>query len=164
MPPPGYLTAEPITLVTDQATVYQGIVPELAAAAKPMKRHLFDSPVHRRLRTILDKVSPLNLTDPKPPLLLRPAARRSMTSSALPTKRPCRRCSACPGMRRGRHLRQTHHRYPPGSASHRSRRRPPSRPHHLRCGHSGSSGIPPHEGPLAGLFPSRHHLERRHHL
>ena len=32
---------EPITLMADRATVYQGIVPELAAAAKPLKRHLW---------------------------------------------------------------------------------------------------------------------------
>ena len=58
---------EPITLMADRATVYQGIVPELAAAAKPLKRHLFDSPLHRRMRTFLDKVAPLNLTDPQDP-------------------------------------------------------------------------------------------------
>jgi pyruvate,water dikinase len=58
---------EPITLMADRATVYQGIVPELAAAAKPAKRHLFDSPLHRRMRTFLDKVAPLNLTDPQDP-------------------------------------------------------------------------------------------------
>jgi pyruvate,water dikinase len=58
---------EPITLMADRATVYQGIVPELAAVAKPMKRHLFDSPLHRRMRTFLDKVAPLNLTDPQEP-------------------------------------------------------------------------------------------------
>jgi len=58
---------EPISLMADRATVYKGIVPELAAAAKPMKRHLFDSPLHRRLRTFLDQVAPLNLTDPQDP-------------------------------------------------------------------------------------------------
>ena len=58
---------EPITLMADRATVYQGTVPELAAAAKPLKRHLFDSPLHRRMRTFLDKVAPLNLTDPQAP-------------------------------------------------------------------------------------------------
>ena len=58
---------EPVTLITDRATVYQGIVPELAAAAKPLKRHMFDSPLHRRMRDFLDKVAPLNLTDPQDP-------------------------------------------------------------------------------------------------
>jgi len=58
---------DPITLMADRGIVYQGTVPELAAAAKPMKRHLFDSPLHRRMRTFLDKVASLNLTDPQAP-------------------------------------------------------------------------------------------------
>ncbi len=58
---------EPISFISDRATVYQGIVPELAAAAKPLKRHMFDSPMHRRMRTFLDKLAPLNLTDPQDP-------------------------------------------------------------------------------------------------
>jgi pyruvate,water dikinase len=58
---------EPITLMADRATVYQGIVPELVAVAKPPKRHMFDSPLHRRMRDFLDKVAPLNLTDPQDP-------------------------------------------------------------------------------------------------
>jgi pyruvate, water dikinase len=58
---------EPISLMADRATVYQGTVPELVAAARPLKRHLFDSPLHRRMRTFLDKVAPLNLTDPRDP-------------------------------------------------------------------------------------------------
>jgi pyruvate, water dikinase len=57
----------PITLMADRTTIYAGIVPELAAAAKPLKRHLFDSPLHRRMRTFLDKVAPLSLTDPQDP-------------------------------------------------------------------------------------------------
>ena len=52
-----------ITMVADTTTVYEGIVPELAANIRPQKKHIFESPVHRRLRSILDKVSPLNLTD-----------------------------------------------------------------------------------------------------
>ncbi len=58
---------EPVTLMADRTAIYQGIVPELAAAAKPAKRHLFDSPLHRRMRTFLDKVAPLNLIDPQDP-------------------------------------------------------------------------------------------------
>jgi pyruvate, water dikinase len=58
---------ESITMVADTATVYQGIVPELAASAKPFKKHIFESPVHRRMRAVLDQISPLNLTDPKDP-------------------------------------------------------------------------------------------------
>ena len=62
------LTAgEPVTLAADWGAVYQGIVPELAAAAKPLKRPIFDSPLHRRLRAFLDKAATLNLTDPEDP-------------------------------------------------------------------------------------------------
>ena len=56
---------ETITMVADTATVYKGIVPELAANTRPVKKYIFESPVHRRMRTILDRISPLNLTDPK---------------------------------------------------------------------------------------------------
>ena len=54
-----------ITMVAGTTTVYEGIVPELAVNIRPLKKHIFESPVHRRMRAILDKVSPLNLTDPK---------------------------------------------------------------------------------------------------
>ena len=56
-----------ITMVADNATVYEGIVPGLAAGARPLKGHVFESPMHRRLRAVLDLISPLNLTDPKGP-------------------------------------------------------------------------------------------------
>jgi pyruvate, water dikinase len=58
---------ESITMVADTTTVYQRIVPELAAGEKPSKKHIFESPVHRRMRAVLDQISPLNLTDPKDP-------------------------------------------------------------------------------------------------
>jgi pyruvate,water dikinase len=58
---------EAITMVADTTTVYRGVVPELAESAKPMKSFIFESPVHRRLKAVLDKISPLNLTDPKHP-------------------------------------------------------------------------------------------------
>ncbi len=58
---------ESVTLVADTASVYQGLVAELAASARPVMQHVFDSPMHRRLRTVLDKFSPLNLTDPGAP-------------------------------------------------------------------------------------------------
>lgn len=58
---------ETITMVADTATVYKGIVLELAANERPVKKYIFESPVHRRMRAILDRVSPLNLTDPKDP-------------------------------------------------------------------------------------------------
>ena len=58
---------EPVTLVVgqdhDQGLVYQGIIAELATAARPSKRPIFESPVYLRLRAFLDKVAPLNLTD-----------------------------------------------------------------------------------------------------
>jgi pyruvate,water dikinase len=56
-----------ITMAADTATVYSEFVPELAADIRPHKRHLFESPIHRRMRAVLDKISPLNLTDPKDP-------------------------------------------------------------------------------------------------
>jgi pyruvate, water dikinase len=58
---------EPITLVADRLTVYRGLITELASAAKPPKRPIFASPQHRRLRTLLDQVAVLNLTDPRDP-------------------------------------------------------------------------------------------------
>ncbi|MBF0497238.1 MAG: pyruvate, phosphate dikinase, partial [Deltaproteobacteria bacterium] len=58
---------EPITMVADTCTVYQGLVPELAADVKTGKDHLFDSPLHSRLRAVLDKVSPLHLVNPDDP-------------------------------------------------------------------------------------------------
>lgn len=58
---------EAITMAADTTTVYQGRVPELAESVKPMKSFIFESPVHRRLKEVLDKISPLNLTDPKHP-------------------------------------------------------------------------------------------------
>ncbi len=56
---------EAITLYADAKTVYQGHVEELAKRARPAKKPLFDSPVHGRMRRILDHISPLNLTDPE---------------------------------------------------------------------------------------------------
>lgn len=56
-----------ITMVADSATVYDGIVSELAPSTKPAKRPIFESPMHRRMRAVLDLISPLNLTDPQDP-------------------------------------------------------------------------------------------------
>jgi len=56
-----------ITMVADTATVYDGLVPELASDTRPIKKHVFDSPMYRRMRALLDRISPLNLTDPKDP-------------------------------------------------------------------------------------------------
>jgi pyruvate,water dikinase len=56
-----------ITLVADTGTVYQGIVAELAESARPVRQHVINSPMHGRLRAVLDQLSPLNLTDPHAP-------------------------------------------------------------------------------------------------
>lgn len=56
-----------ITMVADTATVYQGKVPELAEAPKPLEQDIFESPIRRRMRDVMNRVSPLNLTDPKAP-------------------------------------------------------------------------------------------------
>jgi pyruvate, water dikinase len=58
---------QPITLVADTSTVYEGLVGELADLTRPLKKHIINSPMHRRLKTVLDKLSPLNLTDPEAP-------------------------------------------------------------------------------------------------
>jgi len=56
-----------VTLTTDPPTVYSGIVEALTALIQPGKNQIFDSPVHRRMRRVLDLTSPLNLTDPDDP-------------------------------------------------------------------------------------------------
>ncbi len=56
-----------VTLSAGNATVYAGIIEELAKEMRPAKNLLFDSPVHRRMRNIIAGVSPLNLTDPEKP-------------------------------------------------------------------------------------------------
>lgn len=52
-----------VTLSADDATVYRGVVEELLREGRPAKKTIFGSPVHRRLKGILDKISPLTLTD-----------------------------------------------------------------------------------------------------
>ena len=56
-----------VTLTTDPPKVYSGIVEELTSLIQPRKKQVFDSPVHRRMRRVLDLVSPLSLTDPDDP-------------------------------------------------------------------------------------------------
>ena len=58
---------ELVTLAANRATVYRGVVQELAAEMRPAKKLIFDSPIHQRMRTILDRISPLHLTDPSSP-------------------------------------------------------------------------------------------------
>jgi pyruvate, water dikinase len=56
-----------ITLLADECKVYAGLVPELAR--KPPGRIEEDDrgPIGNHLRELLDRISPLNLTDPKSP-------------------------------------------------------------------------------------------------
>jgi pyruvate, water dikinase len=54
-------------MVADTAMVYQGLVAELTADARPIRKHIADSPMHLRFRAVLDNLSPLNLTDPQSP-------------------------------------------------------------------------------------------------
>lgn len=56
-----------ITLWADAATVYDGEVAELARTRSGRRSHVFDSPMHKRLRAALDLIAPLNLTDPEAP-------------------------------------------------------------------------------------------------
>ena len=46
---------EIITMSADTVTVYKGIVGELVDEIKPAKKVIFDSPLHRRMRGILDR-------------------------------------------------------------------------------------------------------------
>ena len=55
---------EAVTLASRQATVYEGIPEGLAERFKAEGRLVLNSPTHKRLRAVLDLVSPLNLTDP----------------------------------------------------------------------------------------------------
>ncbi|HEX8948633.1 MAG TPA: PEP/pyruvate-binding domain-containing protein [Dissulfurispiraceae bacterium] len=54
---------EVVTLSADRAIVYKGVVEELAEEMRPARKMSFDSPLHRRMKGILDRISPLNLTD-----------------------------------------------------------------------------------------------------
>jgi pyruvate,water dikinase len=56
-----------VTISTNPPRVYSGIVGELTALIQPRKKQVFDSPVHRRMRSVLDLISPLNLTEPGEP-------------------------------------------------------------------------------------------------
>jgi pyruvate,water dikinase len=56
-----------ITLLADECKVFEGLVPELAR--KPPARNAGDErgPIGSHLRELLDRISPLNLTDPASP-------------------------------------------------------------------------------------------------
>jgi pyruvate,water dikinase len=56
-----------ITMVADTTTVYEGKVPDLPESAHLPKQELLSGPMRRRMRQLMDSISPLNLTDPKAP-------------------------------------------------------------------------------------------------
>lgn len=56
---------ETVTMHVASSTVYRGVVESLREQMKPRRKLILDSPVHRKMRSILDRVSPLNLTDPE---------------------------------------------------------------------------------------------------
>lgn len=56
-----------ITLVSGNAVVYEGIIEGLPSGLPAGGRLLQDSPIHRRLRAALHRISPLSLTDPNAP-------------------------------------------------------------------------------------------------
>lgn len=58
---------EPITLDSTHAVVHEGIVEGITGGSSPVGGQLLDSPIHRRLRAALDRITPLSLTDPKSP-------------------------------------------------------------------------------------------------
>jgi pyruvate, water dikinase len=53
-----------VTVETDAARVYEGRVDSLLALRDQRRSHVVDSPMHKRLRRVLDHITPLNLTDP----------------------------------------------------------------------------------------------------
>ncbi len=57
-------TGDIVTIAADDVAVYGGEVDELVREMKPTKKLIFDSPLHKRMRDILDRIAPLTLTDP----------------------------------------------------------------------------------------------------
>jgi pyruvate,water dikinase len=60
-------TGDVVTLAADWATVYRGVVSELADVMAAPRRPIFNSPLHQRLRNVLDRIAPLNLIDRSSP-------------------------------------------------------------------------------------------------
>lgn len=59
---------ELVTLAAEtQVAVYRGLVEQLSGRMRPTKRLIVDSPVHLKLRAMLDHISPLNLTNAAAP-------------------------------------------------------------------------------------------------
>ena len=61
------IPGNPVTLDADSATVYAGIDETRLSSGVLSGKPFFDSPVSRRLRDLLEIISPLNLTDPQAP-------------------------------------------------------------------------------------------------
>ncbi|HSW63313.1 MAG TPA: PEP/pyruvate-binding domain-containing protein [Dissulfurispiraceae bacterium] len=60
--------AEVITMAVEtQVAVYRGIVEPLVSRMRPAKKLIVNSPVHRKLQTMLEYISPLHLTDADAP-------------------------------------------------------------------------------------------------
>jgi pyruvate, water dikinase len=57
----------PVTLDADSSTLYAGIDETRPSPGTQSGQPFFDSPVSRRLRDLLEVISPLNLTDPQAP-------------------------------------------------------------------------------------------------
>ena len=61
-------TGDSVTLYAqEQSVIYQGISPDDRQTGRPTKRRMLDSSVHRKMRSVLDSLSPLHLTDPDDP-------------------------------------------------------------------------------------------------
>ena len=60
-------TGQPITLDADRQTVYDGFIESLACKYTYAKKPVVDSPMHKRLREILDWIAPLYLIDSDDP-------------------------------------------------------------------------------------------------
>lgn len=60
-------SGDEITMAASSATVYRGVVEDLLQEIKPSRKHILDSPVHQRMRAILDLITPLNLIDTHSP-------------------------------------------------------------------------------------------------
>ena len=56
---------EIVTLEADSGKIYKGVVDDLLNDIRPLKQTIFESPVHKKMRRMLDVLAPLNLTDPQ---------------------------------------------------------------------------------------------------
>jgi len=61
------VNGDTVTLWADTGKVYKGSVESLIKAAKHANKPILESPVYHKTRRILDRISPLHLTDPQAP-------------------------------------------------------------------------------------------------